>query len=186
MFSLLLDTHGSDMNIVLYRDKLVCDIYSKPCNNQSKMLIPSIVQLLNNNSIDIKDLSEIVVVNGPGSFTGIRIGVTVAKTISYSLNIPIKSISSLALKTLGINIESNYSVSIPDNKGFFVGEFDRDNNITKDYFYMSNEDYKEYCGNNNVIDSDPNWNNLYDSSSLKEDNCYSIKPLYIKKIEVEK
>ncbi len=44
-----------------------------------------------------KELDKIVVANGPGSYTGVRIGVTTAKTMAWSLNIPVIGVSSLAV-----------------------------------------------------------------------------------------
>ena len=58
-------------------------------NKHSVVTMPSIRTILNNNNIDVKELNEIIVCNGPGSFTGSRIAVTIAKTMAYSLNIPI-------------------------------------------------------------------------------------------------
>jgi len=46
-------------------------------------------KLLKSQHKELKDLSGIVVFKGPGSFTGLRIGLTVANALSYSLNIPI-------------------------------------------------------------------------------------------------
>ena len=186
MLSLLIDTHSSDMNVILYKDKLLCDSLSKTYNNQSKMLIPSVVNLLDKNDISLNDINEIIVVNGPGSFTGIRIGVTVAKTLSYSLDIPIKSISSLFLKAISVDESGNYSISMPDNKGFFVGEFE--NQLLKgNYFYIPKEEYEEYKNNHKVIENVViNWNRVFEIDCLTNEVCYNIKPLYIKKIEVEK
>ena len=186
MFSLLIDIHSNDMNVILYKDKILYDSFSKTYNNQSKMLIPSIVNLLEKNRLSLNDLNEIIVVNGPGSFTGIRIGVTVAKTLSYSLNIPIKSISSLILKAISVNKEGDYSIAMPDNKGFFIGEFE--NQLLKgNYFYISKDEFEDYKNNHTVIENiDMNWNKIYEIDCLTDEDCYNIKPLYIKKIEVEK
>ena len=48
--------------------------------------MPMIASIFDENNLDIKDLDKIIVVNGPGSFTGIRIGLSIAKTIAYALN----------------------------------------------------------------------------------------------------
>jgi tRNA threonylcarbamoyladenosine biosynthesis protein TsaB len=46
---------------------------------------------LNKNSKKLEDIQGIVVFKGPGSFTGLRIGITVANALAYSLNVPIVS-----------------------------------------------------------------------------------------------
>ena len=186
MYSLLLDSHGKELNIVLYSNHMVNKKESISFNNQSKIIIPKILELLENAQIDFNFLKEIVVVNGPGSFTGIRLGVTIAKTIAYSLNIPIKSISTLKLLAINVDSPYNYSISIPDQKGFFVGEFNN-GKLINDYFYLPKEDYLTYKSNNNVVeDIEIDWNNIYKYDCLNDEDYYNIKPLYIKKIEVEK
>ena len=64
------------------------------------IFIPLLKELLENNSIQFEQLSGIIVVNGPGSFTGVRIGVVVAKMIGYCKNIPLKAISFLQALSL--------------------------------------------------------------------------------------
>ena len=61
-------------------------------------------------NIELKNLSLLLVVNGPGSFTGIRIGMTIAKIIAYSLNIPIKLIDSLLIKALNVDTITKYII----------------------------------------------------------------------------
>ena len=55
----------------------------------SSQLVNEIQKLLHKNGGDFQNLSGVVVFRGPGSFTGLRIGVTVANTSAYSQNIPI-------------------------------------------------------------------------------------------------
>ncbi len=54
-----------------------------------------IQNILQKNQIDIKQISAVSVSSGPGSYTGLRIGVSAAKTFAYALNIPLIAISSL-------------------------------------------------------------------------------------------
>ena len=187
MYSLLIDTHSNILNIVLYKNKEVYANISRETPSQSKLLVPLIQNILEEQKIEINDISEVIVVNGPGSFTGVRLGVTVAKTISYCLNIPIKSISSLDLLALSIQKNSNYSVAIKEPKGYYIGEYSKDKNLLKDYFYLSNIEFLTYESTNEVVkDILIDWNNVYKFNLLKEEDPYNIKPLYIKKIEVEK
>lgn len=50
-----------------------------------------IEEILNKSSISIKEVQGIVVLQGPGSFTGLRIGISVANTLAYSLDIPVSA-----------------------------------------------------------------------------------------------
>jgi len=59
--------------------------------------VSEIQRMFHNHHWKISDLSEIIVGIGPGSYTGLRIGVVVAKMFGWNNNIPVRSISSLAL-----------------------------------------------------------------------------------------
>lgn len=59
----------------------------------SKQLLPELAKLLASQKIGWGDLEGVVIFEGPGSFTGLRIGFTTANTIAYSLGIPIATAS---------------------------------------------------------------------------------------------
>lgn len=63
----------------------------------SAQLVPRIRELLAGHSAEPRDLQAIIVVNGPGSFTGVRIGVSAAKGLAEALRIPVIAVSRLAL-----------------------------------------------------------------------------------------
>lgn len=56
---------------------------------KSQKLLPFIDQVLNKEKITVSDLTEIEVNTGPGSFTGLRVGVSVANTLGWALGIPV-------------------------------------------------------------------------------------------------
>ena len=57
----------------------------------SQALLPLIVAILKKNKINLEDLSEVKVNPGPGSFTGSRVGVSVANALGFALNIPVNN-----------------------------------------------------------------------------------------------
>ena len=61
----------------------------------AKTLAPAIDQLLKRQSLTPKDLDGIAVVQGPGSFTGLRVGIATAKLMAYALEIPIVAVNTL-------------------------------------------------------------------------------------------
>lgn len=73
--------------------------------SHSKLLTVFIEDLLKENNIDIKQLDAVAVSKGPGSYTGLRIGVSVAKGLCYGLNIPLIAVDSL--KALGFHAALN-------------------------------------------------------------------------------
>ncbi len=61
-------------------------------------LMPSIVHLLHLAKVEIKDMQGIIVAKGPGSFTGVRVGVSTAKGLCFALGVPLVGISTLEVE----------------------------------------------------------------------------------------
>jgi len=79
------------------REKIYLTLYSQKVEkswefeteNQTNDILIAIKGILDNEKMTLKDLRAILINQGPGSFTGTRIGVTVANTLGWSLNIPV-------------------------------------------------------------------------------------------------
>ncbi len=96
MIGLAIDTSTNVMGVGLANEeKVIAEFITNEKKNQSVRLMPAIERLLAEVDLSPKQLNRIIVANGPGSYTGVRIGVTVAKTLAWSLNIPLVGISSL-------------------------------------------------------------------------------------------
>lgn len=63
----------------------------------SELILVELAELLNKSSLKVEDLTHISVNSGPGSFTGIRVGLNLARTLAYSLSLPIAATDSLTL-----------------------------------------------------------------------------------------
>ncbi len=125
MYTLYIDTHSNKITMILYKEKKI--LYKREENtssNHSENTMPILMEVLKKANIETTDLNEIIVVNGPGSFTGIRIGVTIAKTLAYTVNIPIKVMSSLLIKAVSFTHEEVTIVEREKN-GVFLGTFDK-------------------------------------------------------------
>ena len=98
MISLLIDTCTNNVVIGLLRDNELID---QKIETNDKSLSTNFViwvqQLLNRNSLYPQEIDTIFVAIGPGSFTGIRVGVTFAKVMGWTLNKKIIPFSSLEL-----------------------------------------------------------------------------------------
>jgi len=103
---LLIDSATKHLYIALY-DDLEClgKYYQVGNNDHSTKLMTEIERIFILNNLGIADLDEIIIGIGPGSYTGLRIGVVVAKMFGWNNNITVKTISSLAM------IASSYSGS---------------------------------------------------------------------------
>lgn len=189
MYSLLIDTHFSKVTIVIYKNGKLLK-FNEENSNQSHSIItmPLLEKMLVDVNLNIKDFSEIIVVNGPGSFTGVRIGVTISKTISYCLNIPIKVISSLEVLACNIESKNDKIVAFNDRNGYFIGKFTFDNKLINEYFYLSNKEYEEYKLKHDIhTNVDINYETVYKMTIVRDYiNPHMVNPLYVKKIEVQK
>jgi tRNA threonylcarbamoyladenosine biosynthesis protein TsaB len=103
MTILAIDTSNYTLGIALLNEETVIGEYITNVKvNHSVRAMPAIEALMKDCSISPKQLTKIVVAKGPGSYTGVRIGVTIAKTLAWSLNIPIVGISSLEILTASV------------------------------------------------------------------------------------
>src|SRR5690606_16761981 len=87
--------------------------HSEAERNHSIRLIPAIEELLAEAGLVPTDLDGIAVGAGPGSYTGVRIAITVAKTLAWSLQIPLVSVSTLAALALGGKQAFAHGGSVP-------------------------------------------------------------------------
>lgn len=79
--------------------------------DQSAWLHPAIKTILSKNNLIIEDIQAISVVNGPGSYTGLRIGLAAAKGICYALSIPLITLSTLEVMANAFcTSENNYLI----------------------------------------------------------------------------
>ena len=98
MYYLLLDSSNKYLSVGLSKDgKVVDSIFYDAWQRQSEVMVQEIDNILKRNKLDKSSIGAVVVGIGPGSYTGVRIGVTIAKTIAYALKIKIYAKSSLSL-----------------------------------------------------------------------------------------
>ena len=95
----------------------------------SQTILPMLDELAKMIELDLNTIDAIAVSSGPGSFTGCRIGITIAKTYAWALNIPITTITSLEAMAL-TNDEYDFHVPVLDARReyVFAGIYDADNN----------------------------------------------------------
>lgn len=118
---LYLDTSSSFLYTAILEDsKIIKEIKEKLENNLSVYTLPRIEEMFKETNININEIEKIIVVNGPGSFTGIRIGLTIAKTLAWARNIPIIPISSLEAMSLSAGEDYDYVVPAIDARRGYV------------------------------------------------------------------
>lgn len=102
MTILAIDTSNYALGVALLEERQVLGEYiTNLKKNHSIRIMPAIHTLMKDCEKVPADLTKIVVAKGPGSYTGVRIGVTIAKTLAWTLAIPLVGISSLEILAAG-------------------------------------------------------------------------------------
>lgn len=187
MKRLFIDTHGEKITILLDNNGHLYEESAISNRSHSEVAVSTLERILNEADISTVEIDEIVVVNGPGSFTGVRIGVVIAKTIAYTLNIPIKTITSL--EAIGESSNENFDlVIVEDSKGVYSAK--KTNSGYEGYKYQRRNEFEEYVNQNNykVLKSENiNCESIFKYLENKEYvNPHLVNPIYIKEIDALK
>ena len=99
MYSLLLDSSNTKLAVGIAKDDILLDkIYYDAWQRQSEFMIQEINNILSRNKILPSQINEIIVTDGPGSYTGVRISLTIAKVVGVlNENVKIYLLSSLEI-----------------------------------------------------------------------------------------
>lgn len=115
---------------VLENEKCIKEIIVDDARNHSEKIMPVIEQALLESNLTLQNIDLIVCDKGPGSFTGIRIGVGTVLAFKDSLNIPCIGISSLEALAYNINTDGIIcSLIDAKNNNVYFGVFEKKNNI---------------------------------------------------------
>ena len=152
-------------------------------------------------NIDVNDVDKIIVVNGPGSFTGIRIGVTIAKLYAYLLHKDITTISSLEAMNISNNDDCLHVPIINARRGYVFGAVYNNDEVVLEEQYMTIEKLKlvlmglnkkyVFISNDSFADLeveryDPDINKIIKTYKDREPiNPHFVNPIYLKLTEAE-
>ena len=137
---LFIDTTTSFVTAaILVNDEIVASYNDYINDDMASKIFPIIDSLFNKVNFNVKDINKIYVVNGPGSFTGIRIGVTIAKVLASQMHIDICPISSLEYMASGTN--STCLSLIDARRGYvYAGAYDSNLDVILSDSYIKLED----------------------------------------------
>jgi tRNA threonylcarbamoyladenosine biosynthesis protein TsaB len=126
MLTLSIDTSTNILSVVLVRDdEVLASLDEQTKNNQSEILMSRIETMAAECCLLPTDLERIAVAVGPGSYTGIRVGVAAAKSLGYTLNIPVIGISSLEIMANAVDRTGIVVSMIDARRGtVFAGAYD--------------------------------------------------------------
>jgi tRNA threonylcarbamoyladenosine biosynthesis protein TsaB len=196
-----IDTTSSYLYTAIVRDNSLLIERKKDLGKSLSVETTNIVsEMFNEVNLKPSDINKIIVVNGPGSFTGIRIGVTLAKIMAYTLDIPITTITSLEAMAKSIDTnklivpiinarrEACYAAIYDGNKEIMAGSYLTIEKLkmmliglSKDYVFISNDKFSFECEK-----YDPDILNIVNSYKDRERiNPHLVNPLYLKLTEAE-
>ena len=93
---LVIDTSNHVLGVAIMKnDQVIGQIMTNLTKNHSVRLMPAIDKLMAEVGMRVEELDRIAVAKGPGSYTGVRIGLTTAKTLAWALGTPVVGVSSL-------------------------------------------------------------------------------------------
>ena len=197
MISLFIDTSTSNLTVsIINKQEVIYKYQETILSDMSSKLLPIIDTGLKELDLNLENIDMIFVVNGPGSFTGIRVGVTVAKTIAWALKKDIIPLSSLELIAT-TNTSKKYIVPMIDARrnNVFAGIYDNNLNcikedklISRDELSNLDEDYEFVSYDNIAGVIKPNIDILKIVNKHINDegiNPHNLNPNYLKLTEAE-
>jgi tRNA threonylcarbamoyladenosine biosynthesis protein TsaB len=123
---LLIHTSGSEGSVALADTSLAKAIVASevlPGRSSSERLVPAVRRLMEGSGFRLGELAAVVVVHGPGSFTGVRVGLSAAKGFSEAGSVPLVAVSRLALLAAGVGDGVVHAVLDAGRGEFYYGEY---------------------------------------------------------------
>lgn len=191
---LVIDSASKFLYIALYEDfKCLGKYYKEGNNDHSVKLMSEIERIFVDNNTKVRDLDEIIVGIGPGSYTGLRIGVVVAKMFGWNNDIPVKTVSSLAMFASSSSFEGLVLAEIDARRGnSFLGLYRKAGKslfLEDEEKLVNLESYKESVSESFEVVSkgEPNIEVILNSDVLTlVDDIHGLNPNYLRITEAER
>ncbi len=201
MISLFLDSSDKKVIVALLNGgKLIDSIIEENDNHLSEMFLPMIERIIAKNQLQIDNIDAIYVINGPGSFTGVRVGVTTAKVMAWGLKKRIIPISELALLAT-TSTNKKYIVPYIDARrnAVYAGIYDKNLNSVMADAYISIDDLMKKIDHIEDVEFVSYYNNIEHTIEPNIDiekivqkhyndegiNPHQVVPNYLKRTEAE-
>jgi tRNA threonylcarbamoyladenosine biosynthesis protein TsaB len=109
-YIIIIDTALEQATVCLVKGtQIIATLYNNESNTHAKFLHVSIQQIMDEQQVSMQQLQAVAVVYGPGSYTGVRVGLASAKGLSFALQIPLITISSL--HALALTVQQLYDAT---------------------------------------------------------------------------
>ena len=190
MITLCMDTSHTWLVIGLMKDDTVIGKLQEKCwKKQSEELFPKLIELMDSLQLKPEDIDQVVISKGPGSYTGVRIAMTVAKVFCAMRNLPIYTLSTLLLyagkKDCRVVMDAR-------GKRVYTAPFKNGNLVDKEQVIEISElniEDEEVIGDGSLVGKEDKWPDIVENfKELKEewelcDNVHLVVPEYLKSSE---
>ena len=121
MLILGINTSGSNSEIALISEgSVLLEKFWESNSNESELLLPRIKDLIFDAKITFKDLDKVLVVQGPGPFTALRVAIAIANAIAYAEGVPVIAVS--IFKYFSEKSDKDFAIYAGRNQIWFQGE----------------------------------------------------------------
>lgn len=196
---LAIDTSG-DLAVLLKIGEKTETRYLKGCNTRHSLtLMPYIEEVLTSLKVSLSDLDFIAAVVGPGSFTGIRIGVATVKALCFASGKPLLSLTSFDLLSYSDSAPGKCFCVINANHGNYYCSAFEDKKVTLPPCFLNTEQVKEQSDGYTIVSAEAlDFENVFVADKLSglinaadnnfgkvESDIEKLVPLYIKRSQAE-
>lgn len=199
MKTLLINTCTNRIIVAIADENTIFSFCNKFVENQMSNVIMEYVQkAFNEAKLEPNEIDKIIITVGPGSYTGIRIGVTIAKTFAWALKKEIVPISSLEMMISGYETDELLIPYINARRNcVFAGIYDSKLNLINSDKYINLDELKKsiegkkyiFVSDDDLVESEaPKIDILKIVNKYKNDkgiNPHSLNPVYLKNTEAE-
>lgn len=179
MISLCMDSAYKQLVLGLYKDKeLLAGISLEAFKKQSETIFVELNRLLKETNLDYKDIDRVIITKGPGSYTGIRIAMTIAKVLCSQMHKELYTISTIQLYA-GIEKQANVILDARSQRAYVAHV--EDGQIQGNIQILTLDEVKEFIKTNPGIllgDADLVGQNVQKVDFLK--NFIELEPYYEK------
>ncbi len=191
---LVLDTATAYLYVAFFEgEKALGEIYEKGDNDHSATLMKTVATLSDSLGVKAADIDEVIVGVGPGSYTGVRAGVVVAKVFAWTRSVSLKTVSSLALIASSVSQETTVVPCLDARRGnVFYGVYDIENGglrcVEDDGFaslsVIEDGPYKEAL---RISSGRPDMQKVFRSTLMHDvEDIHALAPRYLRKTEAER
>ena len=124
-----IESSSRKLSVGLMKEDIFSELHSEKINDTANSLPLLSKKIINNASLSFENLDAICISAGPGSFTGLRVGMSYAKGIAIALDIPIVPVSTFDSLAFNNSSEELYTLIYSHGNTFYICKYSLDNGI---------------------------------------------------------